>query len=240
MFETSHVEAAIRLAEREQVQGRQIAGGIVQEHVFGAGVGGVDPARRRASVPFIDGGIELDAGVSAGPGRVGDAAPQITGLQSLGGLAVGTPDQRPITVIFNRIQELVCNADGIVGILAGDREIGIPVPIGIVGLEVDRIQTLTRGLDRPLNAAFRDKDRSCRLDRGAQIAVHLRIKPGLIVSSPGAGLQNGIEMLGGELGSSNQRCHFLFLDDFPIHESLDVRMVGINYNHLCRAAGGAA
>ena len=37
------IELAIGLAELHQVDARQVAGGVIEEHVFRAGVAGIDP-----------------------------------------------------------------------------------------------------------------------------------------------------------------------------------------------------
>ena len=75
--------------EFHQVQDGEVAGGIVQEHVFGAGVGGVDAARFRAGVPFVDGGVVLHAGIGTFPGGFGDLVPEVAGPNRLVDPAVG-------------------------------------------------------------------------------------------------------------------------------------------------------
>ena len=64
------VELAVRLHELHEVQGGQVAGGVVEEHVLRARVAGVDARRVRAGVPVVDGGVELHARVAALPGRL--------------------------------------------------------------------------------------------------------------------------------------------------------------------------
>ncbi len=67
--------------ELHEVQRRQVAGGVVEEHVLGARIAGVDPRRVLRGVPLVDGGVELHAGIAAAPGGVGNAAEQIAGLE---------------------------------------------------------------------------------------------------------------------------------------------------------------
>ena len=56
----------IRVAhEGHQVQAREIAGRVVQEHVFGARVARVDATRLLDRVPAVDGRVVLDAGITA-------------------------------------------------------------------------------------------------------------------------------------------------------------------------------
>ena len=70
-----------RIAELQQVQRREIAGRVVEEHIFRARIGGADGAARRAGVPVVDRRVELDAGIGRGPGGVADLVPQLAGLQ---------------------------------------------------------------------------------------------------------------------------------------------------------------
>ena len=71
----------VLVAERQQVQRGEIAGRVVQEHVFRARIGRADFARGRAGVPVVDRGVELQAGIGAGPGGVADLLPQLARLQ---------------------------------------------------------------------------------------------------------------------------------------------------------------
>ena len=79
--------AGFRVAELQQIQRSEIAGRIVEEHVFGAGVRGPDFARCGAGVPVIDGGVELDAGIGGSPGGIADLVPECAALSGLDGLA---------------------------------------------------------------------------------------------------------------------------------------------------------
>ena len=54
-----------------QVQRGQVAGRVVEEHVLGARVRGVDRRGVRAGVPVVDRGVELHAGIAADPGGAG-------------------------------------------------------------------------------------------------------------------------------------------------------------------------
>ena len=77
----------LAIVELQEIQRGEIAGRIVEEHVFRAGIGGADRPRRRAGVPIVDGGVELDAGIGRGPGRMGDLLPELARLQRLRHLA---------------------------------------------------------------------------------------------------------------------------------------------------------
>ena len=71
----------LRIAELQQVQRGEIAGRVVQEHIFGARIGGADFAAGRAGVPVVDGGVELQAGIGRGPGGIADLFPQVAGVR---------------------------------------------------------------------------------------------------------------------------------------------------------------
>ena len=77
--------ACALLIEAEQVQRGEIASGIVEEEVFAARVAGVDPAIVRAGVPFVDGGVVLNAGISAAPGSEGNLVPEFASRNVLRG-----------------------------------------------------------------------------------------------------------------------------------------------------------
>ena len=140
------VEAALvwprRRVEGDQVGGRQVAGGVVQEHVFRARIGGADVAGGLAGVPVVHGGVEVQAGIGRGPGGVADLFPEVARLQRLGHLLVGAADQIPVAVGFHRAQEIVLQRHRVVGVLAGDGEIGLRIPVGVVDREIDLLVAL--------------------------------------------------------------------------------------------------
>ena len=78
--------AGLLVAIGEQVDRGEIARRVVEEHVFRARIAGADRSGRRAGVPVVHGGVELQAGIGAGPGRVADLLPQVARLHGLGDL----------------------------------------------------------------------------------------------------------------------------------------------------------
>ena len=163
--------------EGEQVQRRQIARGVVEEHVFRARIRGDDRPRRGAGVPVVDRGVELQAGIGAGPGGVADLLPQVARLQRLRYFAaLGAPEQIPVAIGFDRFQELVGDPHGVVGILAGDRQIGVRIPIGVVDREVDVGIALLGELDDAADVIVRHVVLARRLDLAAQHWILLRIE----------------------------------------------------------------
>jgi len=67
--------ATVFLCKRYQVNRCKIARCIVQEHVLGARIRGIDGTACRTCVPFVDCRIVLNAWVCAGPGRMADLFP---------------------------------------------------------------------------------------------------------------------------------------------------------------------
>ena len=65
------VERPVGADELHQVDRRQVARRVVEEHVLAARVRRVDPAVVRARVPLVDRRVVLDAGVAAIPGTLG-------------------------------------------------------------------------------------------------------------------------------------------------------------------------
>ena len=76
-LETFDVELAVVAFELHQVQRREIAGGVVDENVFAARIGGVNRLGAFAGVPFLDRAVVLHAGVAANPRAFGDFVQQL-------------------------------------------------------------------------------------------------------------------------------------------------------------------
>ncbi len=88
-LEPLDVERAVVLAELHQVDARQVAGRVVEEHVLAARIAGVDAAAVRAGVPVVDRRVVLHAGIAAVPRTVGHAVEHVAGLVGRAGLAWG-------------------------------------------------------------------------------------------------------------------------------------------------------
>src|SRR6185312_9324574 len=101
----------------------------------------------RAGVPLVDGRVELDAGVGAAPGALGDPVPEVAGLECLlrlrlpavchGRFEFGAPVERPGAVVLDGLHELVRDADAVVAVLAADGVVRLRGPVGVVLLEVN-------------------------------------------------------------------------------------------------------
>ena len=113
-------------AELHQVDAGQVAGRVVEEHVLGAGVRGVDPPRVRAGVPAVDRRVVLHARIAAGPGRLAHAVEHLAGrIARAGLLGLGHPVRRPRLVGHDGLHELVAQADREIRVLEEDRIIGL-------------------------------------------------------------------------------------------------------------------
>ena len=230
------VEPAI-FPEGQQVHGRQVAGGVVQEHVFAARVRPADRPVLGAGVPGVDRVVELDARIGAGPGRVADLVPQIARRHGLGDLAVGAADQLPRGILAHGAQEGVRHPDRVVRVLARHRHIGLGIPVRVIGRKFDAVEALPRILQHAVHIGVRDHRAFGAADRGLQ-----RVVPGGIGLSP-TGADRGkdaVQFAFVQLGPGDQGRDLLLLDHLPVHEGFDVGMVHVADDHLGRAARGAA
>ena len=103
-----------------------------------ARVAGVDAPVLGAGVPLVDRGVVLDAGIGAGPGRVARSRPRAARralrsrhLPSVRRLSSHSPRRASTS------KKRVGHAHAVVGVLAGDRVVGLAVPVGVVLGEVD-------------------------------------------------------------------------------------------------------
>ena len=118
--------------ELHQVERRQVASGVVEKHVFRAGIRGVDACRVLRRVPAVDGGIELHAGIAALPGGLGDFLQQVARLVSVDHAAAEDRTRREIGIALDREHELIGHAHRVVGVLEEDGRIGFGVRRGAV------------------------------------------------------------------------------------------------------------
>ncbi len=190
------IEALVRLPELQQVQRGEVARRVVEEHVLGARVRRDDGTAGRAGVPVVDGGVVLQAGVGRVPGGVADLVPEFARGQHLVRLAGDALGQRPLRVILDRAQEVVGDADGVVGVLAGHGEVGVGVPVERVGVELDVLEALPGVLDDLLDGGVGHEGAARQLDLLLQRRVLLRVEAIVAVAlAVHAGLEDGLEVL---------------------------------------------
>ena len=118
------VELAVGLDELHQVDRRQVARRVVEEHVLRARIAGVDAIRLRAGVPLVDGGVELHARVAAHVRALGDQAHQLARLVGLHHRAVAHRLGVPGAVVEHRPHEVVGHAHAVVRVLEEHRRVG--------------------------------------------------------------------------------------------------------------------
>ena len=116
------VESVVVAEELEQVDAGQVAGGVVQAHVLGAGVASGDAARLGVGVPVVDRAVVLDAWVGALPCGLGHAPQQLPRVDALDHLAGAAGQQVELLAFLDGVHELVGDADGVVGVLVLDAD----------------------------------------------------------------------------------------------------------------------
>ena len=195
-----------------------------------ARVARVDPPVLGAGVPLVDRGVVLHAGVGAGPGRVRDLVPELLGGHRARALAVGAALELPLAAAREHVEEGVGHAHAVVGVLAGDRVVGLAVPVGVVLREVDLAHALAGQEQHALDVAFGYEGRARLAHRGAQRRILARVD-----FDAGGGAHRGQHRLEAPLGharAADQRRHLLLLHHLPPDEGEDVRVVEIEDHHL--------
>ena len=241
MLQRPDVERTVGIAEAHQVERRQIARRVVEEHVLRARIRGVDASQFRAGVPVVDRGVVLHAGVGGVPGRFGDAVPQRLRAHRPGDLAGGALGELPLAVGLDRLQEAVGDAHRVVGVLARHGEIGFRLPIGVEGGEFDVAIALAGELDDPLDVVLGQFGLAGRDDLAAQLDVLLGVEGAVVLDAAlEAGAHHGVEMAVGEPRAGDERGDLLLLEHLPGDEVLDVGMVDVDRHHLGRAPRRAA
>ncbi len=136
------VECAVG-RELQKIQAGEVAGGIVEEHVFAARVAGVDARCVLRGVPAICGGVVLHAGIAAVPGGFGNFLEKIFGFVGLHDVAVADCFGGEIGVAEYGVHEVVGDADGVVRVLEEDGRVG--VGIGMRSVVALRDQSVSFG-----------------------------------------------------------------------------------------------
>ena len=232
--EALDIEAAVRPQELDEIDGGEVARGVVEEHVLRARIARVDAAVLGAGVPLVDGGVVLHPRVRAGPGRVGDLVPDLGGGNGLGDPAVGAAPELPVPTLVEHVEEAAGDADRVVGVLAGDGEVGLAVPIGVVLGEDDLGHSGGGQMQGLLDVRLGHEGRA-RLAHGRpQSRVLLRIRLDAVA---GAGrLQHRLQPPLAEARARHQRGHLLLFHHLPADELHHVGMVEVEADHLGRPA----
>ena len=118
--ESGDVKTAILLEELDDVEARQIAGGVIEKDVFTARITCVDSAVCGAGMPLVDRRVILDAGIGGMPGCETDFVPEVARLHRLPDAAVCAFDEVPVSVLLDRLEEAVWYSYGVVCVLTAD------------------------------------------------------------------------------------------------------------------------
>ena len=231
------VEPAVSREEGAEVQRREVAGRVVQEHVFGAGIAGVDGTVSRAGVPVVDGGVELDAGIGAGPGGLVDLLPEILGAELPVRLAVHPALELPVPIHFQGAHEGIGHPDGVVGVHPAHGVVALAIPAGVVAVEVPGEVAL-----RKTAQALGEEGRGHAVPLGAgQGLAQGLVGEGIRILAGGAlhGLADGVPVAAHHGATGGQHGDLALLGHLPLDEGLDVGMVQIEADHLGGAARGA-
>ena len=226
--------------ECKEVHGRQVAGGIIEEHVLRTGVRPADRSGLGACMPGIDRVMVLDAGIRTGPGGMAHLLPQVARLDRPCHLAVCAAEQVPVGVILHRLQERIRDPDRVVGVLARNARISFRIPVGVICRKFDRFVALSRVVKNALDIGLRNGGPFRGSDRGLEALVPHRIDRIGFRTVPRLDCREyAVELALVDLRAGHYGGNFLLLDDLPVDEVLDVGMIGVNDHHLGRAPGGA-
>ena len=192
-------------------------------------------------MPVIDGGVELDARIGAGPGGVADLVPQVARFQRLDDIAFYAPGQIPVAIAVDGLQEFIGNAYGVVRVLAGDCSVRLRIPIGIVGIELDVLKTLFGELDDALDDVVVDQRFPGRADFALERRVLGHVEAGVgLAFAVHAGLHDGLEVPVHNARARHQGGDLLLFLHFPVDIALDIGVIDIDHHHFRRAPRGAA
>ncbi len=191
-------------------------------------------------MPLVDGVVVLQSGVGALPRREGDVVPQLGRGDFPRDRAVGAVDQRPVAVDLESAEEGVRHPHAVVGVLAGNRVVGVRVPVGVVLLHGVDLHALGGELQHALNRPVRHAEPPCGPDGGLEVGVLLDIHDRLARAVRKARVENFLELALEQPRTGHQCGDLALLDRLPGDELLDVGVVEIEAHHLGRAAGGAA
>ena len=232
----ARVEALGR-PEGQQVHRGQVAGRVVQEHVFAARIAAADRPVLGAGMPGVDRVMELDAGIGAGPCGMADLVPKLAGRDGLGDLAVGAAHQLPGRILAHGAQEGVGHADRIVRVLPRDAGIGLAVPVRVIGRELDAVEALLGVLQHAVHVGLGDHRALGAADRGLQGGVQRGV--GLALARADGG-KDRVQLALVHLRAGDEAGHLLLLDDLPVDEGFDIGVIHVADHHLGRPPRGAA
>ena len=122
--EALDVYGAVFLLEFAEVETREVARGVVEEHVLRARIAGVDRRGGLARVPALDGVLILETGIAADVCALGNRHQHVSRLHGLDGLAVRNGAKLIPGFVLGGLHESVVHAHGLVHILERHTAVG--------------------------------------------------------------------------------------------------------------------
>src|SRR5690606_37896089 len=106
--------------------------------------------------------------------------------------------------------------------LAGNGEVGLGVPVLVIGAEIERVVALTCELDDALDVVLRYGVLLGGLDLALQRRVLGRVVAVVAIAlAIDAGLHDGVAMLPDDLGTGDEGGNLLLFLHLPVDEGLD-------------------
>ncbi len=190
-------------------------------------------------MPFVDGAVVLQPRVGTGPGRKRNLIPEVGCVNRLHHFAGDTAGQVPVLTTLDLAEEVVGHAHGVVRVLTGNGQVGVAVPIGVVGRNLDFGEALPRHFDHAVDVVVRHLRPACFADRLLQRRVGFGIET-LVAVHGLAGRHDRLHVLVQVFGACNQAGDLLLFDPLPVDVGLDIGVVGVDRNHFGSAAGRPA
>ena len=176
------IERAVLPAELHQVDARQVARRVVDEHVLRTGVRSVDPSGIGAGVPVIDRRVVLHPGIAAEPGRLGDLVHHLPGaVTGTFTIFVGHPTRGPVAVSLDGLHEVVGQADREIGVLEQHGAVGLVRIVSVLDQHPGLLFLAILALDELEDVGMPDLQRlhlggptrlAAALDHGRNLVVH--------------------------------------------------------------------
>ena len=238
--------ALLLVVEGHEVQGREVARRVVEEHVLRAGVGGADLPVLGTGVPVVDRGVELQPGVRAKPRGGGDPIPDVAGAHLLARLSVRAVHEVPRPVVEHGLHEGVGEAQGIVGGLSAHRVVRVAVPVGRVLLGFEVPHALAGELDHLVDPGSGDlvlerfANGALQLLVLARIEAFLAVAIGAVFGVLAAGVQDALRMALEDAAAGDHGGDLALLLGLPIDVAEHVGMIGVEGDHPRRTACRAA
>ena len=160
--------------------------------------------------------------IGTGPCREGNLVPQVRRFDRLHDLTGCPCAQLPIFAALDFAQELVCHANGVIGVLARNGQVSIAIPIGIVGRDFDFGETLPSHFDYTVDIVVWNQRTACLADGFLQLWILFWIQR-LVDQAVLASSHKRFHVLVQVLGTRNKACDLLLFDPFPADVILNIR-----------------